>query len=199
MPLTNLRTYNWDADFDTGRISGYNYTPRAYAGNNYSQPPGGPGNLEATRDGRTVTLTWDAPSGVTVAGYRIERNRNGNQGMWAVKNTRFNVVGPNVPCVADATVFFTYYDRLGHRLGTTSQTTFTDNLPWRWPDGGYSVWSLEYYLTAITASGESVPVEVRAPTEGLAGEPLLWVHDAQATEGHEKTLVFVVIRRGTLT
>ena len=201
LPLTSLRTYNWDADFDTGRISNYDYTPRAYASNNYSQPPDGPGNLQATRAGRRVTLTWDAPSGVTVAGYRIERNRNGNQGMWRVKNTAKGQNGRNVPCVADSTIFFTYYDRLGHRLGTVGadQTTFTDNLPWRWPSGGYSVWSLEYYVTAITASGESVPVEVNGPIGGLAGEPSLWVYDAQATEGDVKTLVFVVIRRGTLT
>ena len=115
-PLTNLRTYNWDAGFDTGRISNYDYTPRSYAGNNYSQPPDGPGNLQATRAGRRVTLTWDAPSGVTVAGYRIERNRNGNQGMWAVKNTVDHRTGRNVQCT-DTTIFFTYYDRVGHRLG----------------------------------------------------------------------------------
>ena len=139
---------------------------------------------------------------MTVTGYRIERNRNGNQGMWAVKGTVLNTTGNNAPCAADSTIFFTYYDRVGHRLRTVGadQTTFTDNLPWtRWPDGGYSVWSLEYYVTAVTASGESVPVEVRVPTEGLAGETALWVYDAQATEGHDTTLAFVVIRRGTLT
>ena len=165
-PLTNLETYNVDADFDTSRIGGFDYIPAAPSQNNYVQPADAPQNLRLFRRGEDYVLTWDAPTGESaITGYRIERDLNDYGGRWRVKHPKAREGGANSPCQDSlgrtSLVGFTYYDRLGDRIATTGadQTGYTDalRLPYR---GHQSAWSVRYHVYTLTEDGWSLPATV---------------------------------------
>ena len=166
-PLTSLETYNVDADFDTSRIGGYDYSPTPLSQNNYVQPAAAPQNLQLFRRGEDYVLSWDAPAGESdITGYRIERDLNDQRGRWRVRGVSHGP-GTDSSCL-EHIIGFTYYDRLGERIATTGadQTGYTDAL--RLPyEGHYSAWSLRYHVYTLTG-GRLEPARDRGPADGPA-------------------------------
>ena len=164
-PLTSLETYNWDADFDTSHIAGYDYTPAPYATNNFSHVAA-PENMRvryAQDSPFTPVIDWDAPSGQSgITGYRIERRVNGRS-----------------PSCFD--------DGLGEHIGTTSYTSHSDNPPRpQRNQPPFNVSSVEYYVYAETSGGNvSLPARFSLPSA-------LAVADAEGREGPNAVLRFVV-------
>ena len=164
-PLTSLETYNWDADFDTSHIAGYDYTPAPYATNNFSHVAA-PENVQViyTHDSPfSPVIDWDAPPGQSgITGYRIERRVNGKS-----------------PSCFD--------DGLGEHIGTTSDTSYIDEPPRpQRNQQPFNVWSVEYYVYAETSGGNvSLPARVSLPSA-------LSVADAEGREGPNAVLRFVV-------
>ena len=166
-PLTSLVTYNYDADFDT-RVSGYDYSPRAYATNNYKQPPAAPTGLSTSvSDDNEVTITWTAPSGVSgITGYLIERH--------------INNVGPgknSCPKTTNSATTFHYvewHDSVANRLTQTSGTgtTYTDDIGGSdLLHSGRQIRSLTYHVfTIATVPGACPPRSTRVPSNGAACE-----------------------------
>ena len=159
-PLTSLETYNYDADFNTDHISGYNYIPAPYAANNYTQPMPAPQNLQVSKSDGGYTLTWGAPPGASgITGYRVERRLNRDEG--ASESYRVVEVGTDdsdAPCNDNNASFSrTNYNRAGAVLRTTDsgQTSYTDNS--RRLGGNPRVTQVVYYVFAISANGESMP------------------------------------------
>ncbi len=160
IPLTSLVTYNVD--------------PAApYATNNYTQPPPSPQNLSFTaipipvpssvtgwESQHTITLTWDAPAGVTPTGYRVER-LVGNQYPW--------------DRAEDGKTYPENFDRYANYVvGQTALTYYTDGRDRSLKLGGtstdlvhhasYAVPSATYFVSAITADGVSFPASVTVTT-----------------------------------
>ena len=157
-PLTSLVTYNYDADFDT-RVSGYDYSPRAYATNNYKQPPAAPTGLSTSvSDDNEVTITWSAPSGVSgITGYLIERD--------------INNVGPgknSCPKTTNSATTFHYvewHDSVANRLTQTSGTgtTYTDDIGGTGLlHNGRQIRSLTYHVFTIADGARSMPATINA-------------------------------------
>ena len=164
--LTNLETYNYDADFNTDHISGYDYTPAPYEANNYTQPMPAPQNLQVSKSGGSYTLTWEAPPGASgVTGYRVERRLNRDEGasesyrvVEVVKDDSEAPGDGDAPCDnKNASFSRTNYNRAGAVLRTTDsgQTSYTDNS--RRLRGNPRVTQVVYYVFAISANGESIP------------------------------------------
>ena len=160
-PLTSLETYNYDADFNTDHISGYNYIPVPYAANNYTQPMLPPQNLQVSKSDVGYTLTWGAPPGASgITGYRVERRLNRDEG--APESYRVVGVGTydsDAPCNDNNASFSrTNYNRAGAVLRRTTdsgQTSYTDKSPRL--RGNPRVTQVVYYVFAISANGESMP------------------------------------------
>ena len=165
-PLTSLETYNWDADFDTSHIAGYDYTPAPYATNNFSHVAA-PENVRviyADNSPFTLTIDWDAPSGQSGSTvYRIERRVNGKS--------------------------HSCFDRLGERIGgLMGQTSLIDYPPRpQRNQQPFNVWSVEYYVYAVEPSGGNVSLPARFSLPSA-----LSVADAEGREGPNAVLRFVV-------
>ena len=139
---------------------------QTYNGSAYTAPPAAPMNLQVTRSGDVFTLTWDAPTGGTVTGYRIARNVN----EWAPRQYEMGCsVGP------------------GEQIGTTASGTlqYRDDMSWirKGRGRGYdNLWSLEYHVNAQSASGLGPTATLRLSQEVVQGTPKL---RANFSIGHE--------------
>ena len=154
--LTSLVTYNYDAD-------------APYVTNNYTQPPPSPENVSATVSlipgsprRVTVTLQWDAPSGADAAGitgYRVGRNDEGREphdtyftpATGGGENTHFV---PNFSRWSDFNAevgsdVFWHIDGRDRDIGLGAVRMPQDSLEW-----------VDYWITALTGDGESMPVKV---------------------------------------
>lgn len=157
VPLTSLETYNYDHALP-------------YATDNYSKPPPSPENVRARVDripttwGHLVTVTveWDPPEGAQAAGitgYRVGRNDNGRMPFATIRKCeelgvcgKFNPMTkpedfgrwsvPRARLDAGTTYFVDAPDR-SLRLGASPATG-----------------SAEYWVSALTRDGESLPVRV---------------------------------------
>ena len=163
-PLTSLVTYNYDADFDT-RVSGYDYTPRAYATNNYTQPPDAPVSLGKSVSGNNVvTITWSAPPGESgITGYIIERSVNN---LGAGKNSCPKRQG-------DSTVFwyFEWHDALGNEQGRPTSTSFTDDIGGSdLLKNGRTIWSLKYHVYTVANNARSMPATIEVGALQRSGQ-----------------------------
>ena len=144
-PLTDLETYN---------------------GQLYTRPVAEPENLDyssgaifgGAKTRHTVTLTWDAPSGVTgITGYRVLRTsqdipplRHIGGGAYDDDLTRFAYeIGQTG---ANTTFFVDGRDR---------DLTFTGPGEGASSHEGYAPW-FRYYVVAITANGDGFPTNVKA-------------------------------------
>lgn len=147
-PLTSLSRYNTQA---------------------YTRPADGPANLDYSSKanygrwgGHTVTLTWDAPTGVTgITGYRVLRTsedagplRKTSRGKYDVDFSRFAY---EIARTGASTTF--YVD------GRNRDLVFSDGDVDS--DGGLAPW-FRYYVVAVTADGDTFPASVKADDKDRA-------------------------------
>ena len=155
--LTSLQTYNFDADFNDG-VSGYDYTPRAYATNNYTQPPSKPVSLtKSVSDDNEVTIGWTAPSGVSgITGYIIERDINGvGAGKYSCpkRHSEGNTT----------TWYFEFHQSLGNEMGRPNGTGYTDDIGGTdLLTSGRTIRSLKYHVYTVANGARSMPATINA-------------------------------------
>ena len=138
MPLTSLATYN---------------------GGSYTRRVDPPKNLTAVMENfnddgsrKKVTLTWQAPDGVSgITGYRILRTEGGHHPLRVTRRSA-NSVGYDYD-----------YSRYAHDVATVGSSTLTyvhGESNGIGPGSRFHTFNFVYYVVAITADGDGFPVRV---------------------------------------